>query len=131
VVAVGEDDAGRLDVRKLSGATGAALWGPVTWTDPQAVTSFGVDVALTRAGDVMVLAEVGDVTAWRALVLELDGGTGAALVAPKSYGGTWAVGPRALALRDDAPVVGLYSSVTGPEVVSWSGPAPALSRPAR
>ncbi|KAA0251603.1 MAG: hypothetical protein EDX89_21330 [Acidobacteria bacterium] len=121
-----------LDVRKLAGATGTSIWGPVRWGDPTSVFSYGQDAAITPSGDVVVLGTTRDVTAWNALVLRLSGAGGELLGPPLLFGGGTDAYPSALGLRGEAPVVGVASSVLGAAVVSWpEGPIPFVDRPAR
>ncbi|MDL1951986.1 hypothetical protein FBQ97_19560 [Acidobacteria bacterium ACD] len=119
----------RLDVRKLAGATGTPVWGPVGWEDPASVTSTGDKVAITPSGDVVVLGGTADVTAANALVLRLAGATGEALGPPLLFGGGSETYPRGLGLSGELPVIGVASSVLGAAVVAWpEGPIPFVDR---
>lgn len=122
----------RLDVRKLAGATGTPVWGPVGWGDPASVTSTGDKVAITPSGDVVVLGGTSDVTATNALVLRLSGASGELLGSPLLFGGGSETYPRGLGLSGELPVIGVASSVLGAAVVSWQQrPVPFVDRTSR
>lgn len=124
-IAGAADTPSRLEVRKLAGATGSPVWGPVRWEDPASVFSIGAELAIAPSGAVVVLGSTRDVTAWNALVLRLAGASGELLGPPLLFDGGTETYPSALGLRGESPVIGVESSVLGAAVVSWpEGPVP-------